>query len=311
MINNLLMIAGVFIASFIFGGDWNFQKLLKPCHNKHYENKINGIDFIYVINLDQRPEKYAYVQEQFSRYNIEPYRFSAVNGWELAENEVMALGITTPRKTKKGLMGTFYENIPGLGLKEQHVLLAKADRPCLSHCMSRGAVGIVLSHLSVIQDAYDSGFERVWIIEDDIEILDNIKKLTNFIVESNRLMKNKWDVLYTDIDTKTNAGTQKPVYGMAIRPDMMNRYMKRRAIVTRKFLSKNITKLGNRFGAYSYLINRSGMKKILKFFKEHHMFLPYDMELVYVPDLVQLSLRFNLVSTKINSPSDNGGPNYK
>ncbi|NEU35462.1 hypothetical protein GN156_32935 [bacterium LRH843] len=52
------------------------------------------------------------------------------------------------------------------------------------------------------------------------------------------------------------------------------------------------------------------MKKILRFFKEHHLFLPYDMELIYIDGLKQLALRENLVTTKINSPSDNGGPNY-
>lgn len=284
--------------------------LLKKPKQKAMKGHIDYVDFLYVINLDQRPEKFAFVTKQFAKFHIKPYRFSAVNGWELPAEVMGALGLNCNKRVPKKLMGTYYEYNDREGLKEKHISMYKASRPCLSHCMSRGAVGIVLSHLSVIQDAFDSGFRRVWIMEDDIEILGDIRTIPKLIKETDRALPEGWDILYTDIDTKSNTGQQKPAFGMAFRPDLVPMYSKKSALVQRKSLTKSLTLLGNRFGAYSYILNRSGMKKILNYFKEHHMFFPYDMELIYIEGLKQVALTYNLVSTKINSPSDNGGPNY-
>src|SRR5207237_6014250 len=55
---------------------------VKKGRNKAEGSQIRGIDFIYVINLDKRPEKWANVLRQLQLYGVEPYRFSAVNGWE-------------------------------------------------------------------------------------------------------------------------------------------------------------------------------------------------------------------------------------
>ena len=46
-------------------------------------HRMKNIDFIYMINLDQRPEKFEKCINQLHPFGIYPYRFSAVNGWEL------------------------------------------------------------------------------------------------------------------------------------------------------------------------------------------------------------------------------------
>jgi len=305
----LILLLALSVHPFVTGNEWNYEVLLKKAKNKTMKGSVQGVDFMYVINLDQRPEKYLFVKKQFSRFGICPYRFSAVNGWELSPEVMGNLGLTVKKKVRRDLKGTYYAYDEKAGLKEHHIPLSKSCRPCLSHCMSRGAAGIVLSHLSVIKDAYDSGFNRVWIMEDDIEILGDIKEIESLIKEVNRSLKD-WDILYTDIDTKSNNGTQRASYGMAYRPDLVSMYSKKSTLVKRTRLTKNLTLLGNRFGAYSYIINRAGMKKVLEYFKKHYMFFPYDMELIYINGLKQVALTFNLVSTKTNSPSDNGGPNY-
>ena len=47
-------------------------------------SRMHNVDFIYAINLDQRPEKFAHCVRELESYGIYPYRFSAVNGWELS-----------------------------------------------------------------------------------------------------------------------------------------------------------------------------------------------------------------------------------
>ena len=58
------------------------------------------------------------------------------------------------------------------------------------------------------------------------------------------------------------------------------------------------------------IVRRSGMQKLLQFFKKHNIFLPYDMDFIMPDDIQLFSVIHDIVSTKPNSPSDNGGPNY-
>ena len=55
--------------------------------------------------------------------------------------------------------------------------------------------------------------------------------------------------------------------------------------------------------AHSLIIRRSGMKKILDFYKTRHIFIPYDHELSVVPDIRMFNLRYDLVTHAI-APSD-------
>ena len=59
------------------------------------------------------------------------------------------------------------------------------------------------------------------------------------------------------------------------------------------------------------IVRRSGMKKILDFLKTYKIFLPFDMEFVQPDNIITYTLGYDVVSTKPNSPSDNGGANYK
>ena len=65
----------------------------------------------------------------------------------------------------------------------QHEMVQQLGRTYFCHCMSRGAIGIVLSHLSVLQDAYDSGYETIWVIEDDIQVIQDPRLLSSLIDE--------------------------------------------------------------------------------------------------------------------------------
>ena len=50
------------------------------------------------------------------------------------------------------------------------------------HSLSRGAIGCLMSHLSILQDAWDSGYETIWIIEDDIKVVSNPHELSYLVV---------------------------------------------------------------------------------------------------------------------------------
>ncbi len=247
------------------------QDYFKKVPDKSGFHQMKNIDFIYTINLDQRPEKFATCTKQLNVYGIYPCRFSAVNGWELSLETINDLGVKYAPWMTNGQWSTWYP-IEGDG-KPQHEIVHEIGRTYFCHCMARGPIGIVLSHLSVLQDAYDSGYETIWVMEDDIEIIRNPHILSNLIEQLDSLVgKEGWDILFTDRDTKNNNGQYVPCTSYAWRPNFAPtdpyRFGKTREV------SADLRQIGARYGAYSMIVRRSGMKKLLHFFKKYDVFPP-------------------------------------
>lgn len=279
----------------------------KMPNDKSGDHSMRNIDYIYTINLDRRPEKFALCTAQLHPYGIFPYRFSAVNGWELTLEDINILGVKYASWMEGGKMGTCY--LPdGDGLpfhEEVHVI----GRTYFCHCMARGTIGIVLSHLSILQDAYDSGYDTIWVMEDDIHIIRDPHIISDLIDQLDAQVGWKnWDILFTDRDTKNQNGDYVPCLGYAWRPNFTPKNPERFA--QRADISAEFTKVGARYGAYSMIVRRSGMKKILNFIKKNQIFLPYDMDFYLPNDMKLYSVKDDVVSTLINALSDNGAPNY-
>ena len=81
---------------------------LKDAPNKSAAYSMRGIDFIYLINLDQRPEKLKLSLDQLTSFQIYPYRFSAVNGWELSLETINDVGLKFSPEMDGGFLGTCY-----------------------------------------------------------------------------------------------------------------------------------------------------------------------------------------------------------
>lgn len=285
------------------------EDYFKPCPNKfETSHQLRNIDFIYLINLDQRPEKYASCAEQLNMYGIYPYRFSAVNGWELSLETINDIGVKYEPWMSNDIMGTSY--LPEEQGKPRHGLINVPGRTYFCHCMGQGAMGIVLSHLSILQDALNSGYQTIWVMEDDIDLIQNPHLLSERIDDLDALVgKENWDILFTDRDTKNNQGKYVPCLSYARRPNFTPWNPSR--FLERQNLNGIFCKIGARYGAYSMIIRRSGMEKILNFIKVYGIFLPYDMDFCLPDDIQLYALYDDVVSTQINAFSDNGAPNYK
>ncbi|MGL5262976.1 MAG: glycosyltransferase family 25 protein [Candidatus Rhabdochlamydia sp.] len=298
----------LFVCSFSYGA---LQDHLKPAEGKGDDHKIRNIDFIYMINLDQRPQKYALSKQYLKKYGINPYRFSAINGWELSIEEIHDVGLKyQPGMTP--LLATSFVVEEGIKLSN-HEFMKEYGKTYFVHCMAFGTIGCALSHISVLQDAYDSGYETIWVMEDDIEILDNPHKLSDLIDELDALVGvNNWDVLFTDCDYRSGVGKYVPAYGATKRPDMdcslqerySNKYKQKIQI------NKHFRKIGARFGTTSMIIRRSGIIKLLEFSKTRNIYLPYDLENCLPVGIQRYGLTFDLVTNMLNSLSDNGVQGY-
>ncbi len=278
-------------------------------HFNKIENKTDGhsyglIDYIYVINLDHRTEKYEETTEELEPYGIEPFRFSAVNGWEIPNSVIQELGVVYDHSMHGNGMGTVYRWVDGKEY-QSHELIKEEGTTYFCHCTSRGVMGCLMSHLSILQDAYDSGYEIIWIMEDDVEVVKDPSILAMCIEElDSNVGRENWDILFTDRDYRLNDGSYLLAYGADYRPNVdisnQEKYNVDRVV------SPHVRQMGSRFGSHSMIWSRGGIRKYLDFIKKYKLFLPIDMD-YYLPAKIKLySVQEDVVTNRLNSLSDNG-----
>ena len=292
----------IFLVSFLCA---DVEDHLKKAPNKSAAYSMPGIDFIYLINLDQRPEKLKESLDQLSYFQIHPYRFSAVNGWELSLEELNDVGLAYSVEMERGILGTSYLE----GFEPKDALIQNYGQNYFCHCMSRGAVGCALSHISIFQDAYDSGYETIWIIEDDIDIIRDPRMLPDLIAKLDALVgRDNWDVLFTDRDIRDANGNYSTTYWAGRRPDFIG--FSQNDFAKKKLISPDFYEIGARSGSTSMILRRSGIQKLLQYFKTHQIFFPYDMEYIFPRGIKLYTVVEDIVSNLPKAPSDNGCPNY-
>jgi GR25 family glycosyltransferase involved in LPS biosynthesis len=283
------------------------QNYLKKAEGKQLYHNMRNIDFIYMINLDRRPEKFAMSKAALDPYMIYPYRFSAINGWELPLTTIDDIGAKLESGMKRTRLGTIYPL--DWGGKEKHVMMNEIGKRYFGHQMSRGAIACVLSHISVLQDAYDSGYKTIWVMEDDIEVIQDPRTISNLIDKLDETVgKKEWDILFTDRDSKDIHGNYVTCRAPGWRINFKPKHPENFAI--QKKIGHHFRKIGARFGTYSMIIRRSGIKKILNYIKQYQIFLPYDIDLCLTPDICMYTVQSDVVSTVPLAPTDNGVPNY-
>ncbi len=283
---------------------------VKPALNKpETSSSLRGIDYIYLINLDQRPEKWESSINQLRLYGIEPYRFSAVNGWELTGEQINDVGLKYTPFMDGDFMATSYP-VDG-PLEPIHSLITNFGQTYFAHCMARGTIGCALSHISVLKDAYDSGYETIWVMEDDIDILKDPRMVPDLIDGLDNVVgKGNWDILFTDRDIRDQEGNHRSTIWAARRPDY-SVYSNQTNFTENRAVSNDFRKIGARYGTTSMIIRRSGMKKLLQFYANHSIYLPIDLDMIFPRNIKLYTVMEDVVSNQPKAASDNGSPNYK
>ncbi len=286
----------------------NLERYFQPANGKSLEHKIDGVDFIYMINLDERPEKFAKTSKELENFGIFPYRFSAVNGWKLSTEALNQVGVKFSSEFgREKFLGSIYREIEGQECLGNEIIRPNGET-FFSLGMSRGAIGIVLSHLSVLQDAFDSGYQTIWVMEDDVEAVSDPNRISQLIPTLDRYVED-WDILFTDTDTKDHHGKHVPCRAVAARPNVpigpLSSFFQRFYPVGADF-----SRIGMRYGAYSMIVRRSGMEKILQYFKNYGIFIPYDMDIWLNSNLKMYSVAQDIISHRAGSATDNSYPTY-
>jgi hypothetical protein len=136
-------------------------KSLNPIEITEETSGIEGVDCIYIINLNERPEKWNRIKANFDEQHLKINRVSAINGWKI------------PQWKRLQLSGGNVVRLSG------------------------GEIGCFLSHLSIYKDALDRGFNAVWICEDDVEFIEDANEIA-FLIKELNTFDPSWDIFYTD-----------------------------------------------------------------------------------------------------------------
>lgn len=258
----LCFIKGLWSAPFayIYPFETPTAKYIQHFEVDECEPGLDSVDCIYVINLDSRPEKWERTKSQLTANGLTAHRFSAVNGWQFSE------------ETIKELLGPYPVRING-----------------------RGWIGCLLSHLSVLKNAYDNGFDRIWILEDDVEFLKDVKELP-LLLKKLSSIDPEWDIFYTDVDFRDNKSGYIQSVSSDFRPD--GTYFPLSYYVNRVQVDQDIIRMGQRFGTRSFFVSRAGMNKILQFFTHVYIWTGIDIDLHYIPGIREYCPTKDIISNQ-------------
>lgn len=257
------------VNSTVYFNETAVAKYLKTNSSSFLPSNIDYVDCIYVINLDKRLEKWKKTKVLLDAYNIQVNRFSAIDGNSLSY------------ETQQELAGTYPVRI------------------------FEGALGCLLSHVSIYKDAYEKGFNVIWIMEDDVQINEELSCISNYIENLSRI-DSDWHIFYTDTNTKiTDVNSNKfgeyisplQIEDLDIRPDRI--YSNLNACNHRRPLEKGIMQINSRYGMYSYLISRSGIKKLLDYFTHSYVWTHIDRDIHTIENIKQYSTQKDVVTVDI------------
>ena len=242
-------------------------------------NPIAGVDAIYLINLDRRPEKLRWSLSQWDAYHLRPTRVSAVDGWQLSDEAV------------DQLCTDYNPSNP----KDSSFMMSRSKNTCFHSSLTKGGLGCALSHLSIYASALQAGFETIWVLEDDATLEKDPRLLSAKIDDLDQLVgKEGWDLFYTDDDHCFESQEKR----FLVRPDMPARDPH----LIREQVGSDWVRISARCQTHSMILRRSGMQKILSFLTERGLFRPIDVEISFIPT-IQL---YNLCSGPVhgrNRPS--------
>lgn len=269
--------------------------------NKTEVSQIGQIDYIYLINLDKRPEKFERCRQQLSSFDIQPHRISAIDGWTLLQEAFndIAMEILPGMNFDRPI---HFRPVAG-GVRGNDLDTFSVGRSCVHYTMAAGALGCSLSHLSILYDAYLAGYETIWILEDDITVQEDPEIFSALLLRLDQFAgRDGWDLLYTDNDDHFVSSTILSHLGGGCwgRPGVP---------VTSKLLEYQLIgsefyKIGGRTQTHSMIIRRSGIDKILRYLLNEGIFRPYDIELAFVPELRMFNLARDIVHGRDRTISD-------
>ena len=297
------------LAPLIFAG---IEECYRPVPKTALCKTPQKIDYAYVINLPERIDRWISCLSEMQRYDIVPQHFNGIYGWDLTAEELAQIGVPLQSwmwNTKAPLIHFPLE-------KKGHPVWVKFDETSYGKAVfygwqTKGTIGRTLSHLSILKDAFDADYETIWVMEDEVAFVNDPHRLSALIEELDSTVgPTGWDVLYTDLAYWAIEPTYELIRQIShiIRLDAALYYPTALSNPTafctnHRDIGPHFMQIAGREGTGSIIYRRSGIEKILQFYRNYHLFTAYSSELALVPNLRLFALKEGITSLN-NTASD-------
>ena len=138
-------------------------------------------------------------------------------------------------------------------------------------------------------------------MEDDVEFVEDPRQLSDFLTQLSHWDPD-WDVFYTDTDFRDENNGYIRSLSTDFPPSMKDNQVL--DFTERININDDLMQIRSRFGTYSMLISRNGIRKILDYFTTHPFWTAIDIEIHYIPTLREYACRRDIVSNLRHSWSD-------
>lgn len=127
-----------------------------------------NIDRIFIINLEYRKDRKQFQEKQIKKYNLQNVEFF------------------------KGIVPNIEKDEINKWNKEYCYQVRNSVYPGKFLNYQKGCLGCLLSHYQIMKIALERGYNKILILEDDAEIIDDIKKLETY----SKQLDHQYDMLY-------------------------------------------------------------------------------------------------------------------
>ena len=267
----------------------NIKNYLKRVSEGCRHSQIKDVDAIYLINLDQRPIRFQKCLDKLGRFGIKPLRVPAIYGWGLEKEEFQEIGLIFKPGMDSGHSKKYRAVLSPLTFREQPLDASCYGQACFHPRMTPGGIGCALSHLSALKDALDHEYQTIWILEDDIQIKDDPRQVTEYMDLLDKETQGDWDILYTDHRAYFEPFTPGTVW----RPDLPN--LQFESLFACEEIGSHFCRIGGRCQAHSMILKRDAIEKIYEFETSRGLFMPYDVEISFAASLKCFNLKNELI----------------
>lgn len=197
--------------------DMPFESALKEAKGKDKEShKMSGIDFIYVITA-KKCHRFNDFKRSFAKYGVNPYRFTAFSPSSISSDTMHRTCLRGSRRLRRVTAQKMVVKKGKFILKKRKML----DRSSgyIHSKMQIKKLASALSHISIIKDALESGYENIWIMDSGTELRCDPNILSNYIVRANKEIPD-WTSIYTDYSERDSGDYVEPIMKFYWRPDI-------------------------------------------------------------------------------------------
>ncbi len=207
-------------------------------------SSLKNIDQIYVINLDARVEKWKRTSAELEKYGLKAIRVPGINGNRM------------DRELRKQIT--------------QEILSW--------NCLSDGQLGCFLSHLAVLKDAFNKKHQCIWVLEDDILALKDLRELDG-VLDKLTEFDPEWDLLFTNINNRINNRMENPMltFEMIMGPKFNYSLVTDPSFTAHE--NEDFRRIQYRLGTYSMIISDRGVRKLVEYFQIAKANFPIDMQI--------------------------------